>query len=292
MQDIGAWMTSNRALFTLLVFAGVLLAREIGIRVIRRSTDVLTADHRRHISIIHHSSVVLLLGFTVIVWASQIQEFALSITAIAVALVIATKELLLCLLGAMLVRTAGAFVIGDWIRVQGQFGEVIVRNLLSTEIQEIEPHDFTYTGRTVVFPNSLFLSSSVVNQNFLRRYQFHSFQMTIEPDAFPIDAEEKLVDRISALTEPFAETARRYSVMLRKHTGIDIPRPDPVVEFSTNELAKIVTTITVFCPTDRIGALEKGMVREFFAWYRSSRKREDADRVNMPESAKKAFGKG
>ena len=78
--------------------------------------------------------------------------------------------------------------------MQGQFGEVIVRNLLSTEIQEIEPHGFTYTGRTVVFPNSLFLSSSVVNQNFLRRYQFHSFQMTIEPDAFPIDAEEKLVE--------------------------------------------------------------------------------------------------
>ena len=43
------------------------------------------------------------------------------------------------------------------------------------------------------------------------------------------------------------------------------------MEFSTNELAKIVTTITVFCPTDRINALEKEMVREFFAWYREGR---------------------
>ena len=55
------------------------------------------------------------------------------------------------------------------------------------------------------------------------------------------------------------------------------------MEFSTNELAKIVTTITVFCPTDRIRrARRKEMVREFFAWYRSSRKREDADRADLP----------
>ena len=83
MQEFGSWVASNRALFTFFVFIGVLLAREIGIRIVRRSTDVLTADHRRHISIIHHSSMLLLVGFTVIVWASQLQEFALSITAIA-----------------------------------------------------------------------------------------------------------------------------------------------------------------------------------------------------------------
>ena len=119
MGGTAAWMEANRLLVTVLVFAVTLGLREFGIRYIRRSTDILSPEHRKRISTIHHASVVLLLLFALSLWLPQIQEFALSITAIAVALVIATKELLLCLLGSMLVRTAGAFSIGDWIRVQG-----------------------------------------------------------------------------------------------------------------------------------------------------------------------------
>jgi len=279
MGELIGWIADNRGLFSLVVVVTAVLLRQGGIVWVRRSTDILSPEHRRRISSIHHASIALpfvMLGF---LWLPQLQEFALSITAIAVALVIATKELLLCLLGTLLSRTSNAFVIGDWIGVNDRFGEVIEKNLLSTQMQEIEPRGFTYTGRTVVLPNSLFLGTSVVNQNFLRRYQFHSFSITIEPDAFPIDAEDQLVARIIALTEPFAETARRYNATLEKRTGIDIPDAKPSVEFSTNDLAKIVTSITVFCPTDRINALEKEMVREFFEWYRAGRRREDAERA-------------
>ena len=59
--------------------------------------------------------------------------------------------------------------------------------------------------------------------------------------------------------------------MLELRTGIDIPDPDPSIEFSTNETARLVTTITVFCPTSAISGLEKAMTREFFAWYRVNR---------------------
>jgi len=280
------WVEINRALFTLIVVAGVLGLRQLGIILIRRSTDILSPEHRRRISTIHHASIAAIFVVLVSLWLPQLHEFALSITAIAVAIVIATKELLLCLLGTLLSRSANAFVIGDWISVQSQFGEVIEKNLLSTQLQEIEPRGYTCTGRTVVVPNSLFLSSSVINQNFLRRYQFHSFSITIEPDAFPIDAEDKLEARILALTAPFAETAQRYNAMLEKRTGIDIPDARPSVEFSTNELAKIVTTITVFCPTDRINSLEKEMVREFFDWYRTGRRNEDDARATSLERAR------
>ena len=286
MLELFDWVGSNRALFTLLAVTGIVGLRQFGIVWIRRSTDILSADHRRRISTIHHASIALGLIVVVSLWLHQLQEFALSITAIAVALVVATKELLLCLLGTLLARTSNAFVIGDWIRVQGQFGEVIEKNLLSTQMQEIESRSYTYTGRTVVVPNSLFLASSVVNQNFLRRYQFHGFSITIEPDAFPIDAEDKLVARILALTAPFAETAQRYNAMLEKRTGIDIPDARPSVEFSTNEHAKIVTTITVFCPTDRINSLEKEMVREFFDWYRAGRMHESDARATSLERAR------
>lgn len=263
---------SHRLTLTVVLVSAGLILRHLIIRRIRRSRDILTTQDRRHISRTHYTTLAMITITILVLWLPQIQHFILSITAIAVAMVIATKELSLCLLGALLIRTSRSFVIGDWIAAGQNFGDVIECNLLTTTIQEIENQGFTYTGRTVTIPNSVFLSTPVANQNFLRRYQFHSFSITIEPDAFPIDAESKLLARIEALTQPFSETAKRYNSMLEKRTGIDIPDAHPSVEFSTNSVAKLITTITVFCPTEEIQALEKAMIREFFDWYRVNRR--------------------
>lgn len=274
MQMNAEWILmvlSERASLTIAIVSSVLLLRGLLIRRVRRRHVILDSKDRRDMSRVHVFAVSVCVLSVLLLWLPQIQHFVLSITAIAVALVIATKELLLCLTGAILIRTSRAFAIGDWIMVGTRFGEVIERNFMSTSLQEIEARTYTYTGRTVIVPNSLFLSNSVINQNFLRRYQFHAFNVTIEPDAFPIDAEEKLLKRIESLTQHFKETAERYNKMLEQRTGIDIPDANPSLDFSTNEMAKIVTTITVFCPTEEIMALEKAMVKEFFEWYRSNR---------------------
>ena len=261
----------HRVTLTIAIIVCALLLRALIIRRIRRTRTILTSSERRAMSRVHMTTVTFILLTTLVLWLPQIQHFILSITAIAVAIVIATKELSLCLLGAFVIRTSRAFSIGDWILVGPHFGEVIERNFTTTTIQEIERRSFTYTGRTAVLPNSMFLSAAVINQNFLRRYQFHSFCITIEPDAFPIDAEDKLQQRIETLTSHFIETAQRYNKMLEQRTGIDIPDAKPMVEFSTNEAAKLVTTLSVFCPTEEIAALEKAMMKEFFAWYRVNR---------------------
>jgi len=264
-------LLGHKASLTVLFVLCVLLLRGLLTRRVRRGKDILDTTDRKTISRIHVASVMACVVVVLLLWLPEIQHFILSITAIAVALVIATKELLLCLTGSILIRTSRAFSIGDWILVSTQFGEVIERNFMSTTLQEIEARSFTSTGRTIIVPNSLFLSNSVINQNFLRRYQFHSFNITIEPDAFPIDAEGKLQQRIETLISHFRDTAQRYNKMLEKRTGIDIPDANPSIEFSTNDLAKLVTTITVFCPTDQITVLEKDIVREFFEWYRANR---------------------
>ncbi len=264
-------LLAHKATLTVGLLLSILLLRGLLIRRVRRSRVILDAADRRAISTVHVAAVSACTVAVIVLWLPQIQHFILSITAIAVALVIATKELLLCLTGAILIRTSRAFTIGDWIMVGTRFGEVIERNFMSTSLQEIESRSFTYTGRTVIVPNSLFLSNSVINQNFLRRYQFHSFSITIEPDAFPIDAEEKLQQRIESLTLHFNDTAQRYNKMLEQRTGIDIPDATPSLDFSTNEMAKLVTTITVFCPTEEIAVLEKAIIKEFFEWYRTNR---------------------
>jgi len=264
-------LLAHRFTLTLAIVISAVSIRGLLTRHIRRKDDILTVKDHRAISTVHVSTVVVVVLTVLVLWLPQIQHFILSITAIAVAIVIATKELSLCLLGAVVTRSSRSFAIGDWISVNTHFGEVIGQNFLTTTIQEVEKRSYTYTGRTAVLPNSQFLVHTVINQNFLRRYQFHTFSITIEPDAFPIDAEEKLFHRIEALTSHFSETAQRYNKVLEKRTGIDIPDAKPQIEFSTSDIAKLVTTLTVFCPTDEITSLEKAMMREFFEWYRANR---------------------
>mgnify|MGYP001215256827 CR=1 FL=1 len=59
--------------------------------------------------------------------------------AIAVALVIATKELILCVSGALIKGGARSFNIGDRIQVKEFRGDVIDQNLLTTTILEVGP---------------------------------------------------------------------------------------------------------------------------------------------------------
>jgi len=273
MPELSLFELVNNYRFTAtVVLVGLIVAiSKLLSRRIRRSREFLTSEERSRLSSIHYFTIALVLTTLLVLWLPQLQHLLISITAIALAIVIATKELSLCLLGALLRKTSNAFKIGDWISVGERFGEVIESNFLTTTMHEIESRTYTYTGRTAVVPNSLFLSRTVLNQNFLRRYQFHSFSITIDPVAFPMDADDRLLKRIDKLIEPFIETAERYNAMLEKRTGIDIPDAKPSIEYSTNDTARIVTKITMFCPTESIVDLEKSVYREFFAWYQNNR---------------------
>ena len=264
-------IATNRLLITFCLVLVLLVIRQFLRARVKRSREILTADERRQLSSIHYTTLVLGLSLVFALWLPQIQHMLLSLTAIALALVIVTKELTLCFLGAMLRRTSNSFEIGDWISVGSQFGEVIENNLLTTLIHEIETRSYTFTGRTITIPNSAFLSQTQINQNFLRRYQFHRFSIVIDPVAFPMDAEDRLLKRIEHLSKPFSGTAERYNAMLEKRTGVDIPDANPLIEFGTNETGRIVTHITLFCPTESIAELEKALHKEFFSWYRSNR---------------------
>ncbi len=66
-------------------------------------------------------------------WNTEINEFALSLTAIAVAVVVASKEIILCFTGSIQRASSRSFRIGDWIEVGNTRGEVIEHNLMATK---------------------------------------------------------------------------------------------------------------------------------------------------------------
>lgn len=99
--------------------------------------------------------VVFFLGIGFI-WVPKIQTFTVPLLAIALAVVLGTKEVLACICGSILRMVTKANALGDRIEIGGIRGNVVDHNALATTILEIGPGQTShqYTGRAMGIPNS------------------------------------------------------------------------------------------------------------------------------------------
>lgn len=253
-----------RALATIALIIVVAALRYLGRRVIRGKADILDEGQRQKLFYMRSAlGAVLIIGL-LFIWLGQLQNLLLSLTAVVVAIAIATKELLMCIGGFFLRAGAGLFSVGDWIEVNGVRGEVTDHSLLSTSLLELEPtsdgHD--YSGRSLEVPNSLFLTNPVRNENFARNYALHRFSITTEQGIEVRTALSWLTNRSKELCAPFEDVARRYNSMIERKLGVDMRGPDAVVGVRTTELGKVQFQLLVFCPTSEVSNIELTMMSE------------------------------
>lgn len=249
----------------------LLLARWLLIRLIRHGAHILSENQRKWISQVKNGFFIALLLGIAFAWLPELETFALSITAVAVALVIATKELILCLSGTVYRASTNLFQVGDWIEVGPHFGEVVEQSILSTLLQEVDRKEFVFAGQTVAMPNSMLLTHPVINHSLQKSYIFHSFELTTEPDANPFQAIELLSKLIEELISDFSEAAKQHNAVIEKRSGIDIPGPETRFGVRTTDIAKTVLTITIFCPIDRASSLQFDITCAYFDWYFENR---------------------
>jgi len=240
------------------LIAVMLSLRIFLVYLIKRNREILTEGRRHWITSVKNFSWLTIVFGLLAIWWPELKNFAFSIAAVTLALVIATKELILCFSGAMLRAGTGAFTIGDWIEVGPHQGEVIDYNMFSTTLQELDrsPNDYSFTGKIILIPNSLFLSESIKNMSFFKRYVFHRFSVVIESPLSVTDIQQWIMSEINHLSADFIEIARRYNAFIEKRTGVDVPGPEPRIMISTNEYAKRIITVIVFCPTEKAAELE------------------------------------
>lgn len=254
---------------------GIVIVAVVGLRVALSSLFYRTRwrkqDKRRHTNTVHNVSNLLLVLGVVAIWISELHDFALSIAAFSVAIVIALRDVVQCLVGGIYQASMRAFAVGDWIKVGDQFGEVIDSDWLSTTLLEIDPHGLGsgYTGITLYIPNNVFFTKSVKNLNFMRRYIEHTFSIVREnKGGNPFAAREFLIGRIREHSEAFSEVAARYCQMIEHRTGVELVGTDPKVSFTTNELGHDVVTITLFCPREEAHEIEQRVTEDFYNfWY-------------------------
>jgi len=260
----------NHKLFISLVIALSLSGlRLLVVRFIKRKSEVLIDQQRRWIYHTKNITLALILFAVIFIWWPELHQFALSIAAVAVAVVIASKELILCISGTVLRTASGNTSIGDWIEVGDIRGEIIDQNVLATVLQEVNNNgnSYAYTGKTITLPNSLFLVQPIKNLNFMRRFVFHSFDIITEPEVNTFEVKQMVLENIEKYSADFAELGARYHAFIVQRSGMDIPTPTPSVRIATTNIGKSIFSVTFFCPTQQAIELEQKVTEDFLSFF-------------------------
>lgn len=252
---------------TVLLLAILLFSRALVVRLLQRDAETLSENRRRWISVVQNTTFALIALGVVFIWLPELSTFALSLTAFAVALVFATKEFLMCLVGTIYRASARPFGVGDWIEVGTFRGEVVSEGILTTRLQELDcgARCYQYSGRLVSLPNSALLSNAVVNESYRKRFVHHSFSITLEPVHDIRRIKKVILDIADRQSRAFDDLAERYWRMVRQKLQTELPGREPKVSIETTPLAKVVLKVTVFCPTELASALEDTITESVLA---------------------------
>ena len=97
LEQITQLLNSKLAI-TFALITSLLVLRVLDVRLIRKQATIVSEQQRRWISHAKNLVFVVILFALIFVWWPELRQFGLSLAAVAVAFVIAAKELFLCLL--------------------------------------------------------------------------------------------------------------------------------------------------------------------------------------------------
>ncbi len=269
LKEITEFMQDNpwvfRALVSLAVVIGVLILRWSLHKGVTRMPIKSQELRRRWILIVRNLTLALIAVGLIMIWAEELRSLALSLVAVIVAVVLSTKELILCITGSFLKASSGSFSLGDRIDVNHMRGDVIDQTLMSTTLMEVGPGETTHqhTGRVLVIPNSLFLSTPVINENYTGEFGVHNFTIPIKRDDDYLVHEHALIEAAADVCAPYMAKARASMEYLTRTESVDAPSVEPRVTITIAAPDRIDLVLRVAAPIQRKGRIEQQIIRKY-----------------------------
>ncbi len=277
LESLGQHPWGLRALITVGIFFLIATGRRIAVRTFD-SSGLPPERRNRFLVQSRNAAILLFLASTLILWAEQLQTVALSLAALGVAFVIATKELIQCVSGTFLRVSARSFRLGDRIEIDGIHGDVIDIGPLTTTLLEVgpEPSIHKLTGRMVVLPNSLFLSAPVVNETFTGRFVLHTTRVELDADMPWREAETILLKAANKVCERYVEDAQENMARVGRKHGLEPPDVAPKVWVSTRN-AEPGLILRYPAPMRGRGHAEQSILRAYLDYREAIRAKNDAE---------------
>ncbi len=260
-------MVIRYGLSTFFLFLIIIIVR-MGIHhSLFRATELSVETRRRWAVNLRNGLLFLFILGMIFIWAPQLQTFAVSVFAVAVAFVLATKQIIDCLSGSALRVLTKAYSLGDRIEIGGIRGNVVDHNALTTTVLEIGPGQTShqYTGRAMVIPNSFIFNHPLTNETYTKKYRLHIVTVPLSTDDDWKTAERLLLQAGEEEAAPFIDEARSYLKKLEGKLWLDAPSAEPRVTIQLPEPGRINLLLRVPCPTQYPSRLEQAILRKFLA---------------------------
>lgn len=249
-----------RLLASAIALALLLILRWLTARIAIRAIDDLEM-RRRWLVLLRNLTLLVAFLTIVVIWATELRTFIVSIVALAAAIAISAKEIIMCVTGALVKASRPSFRLGDRIEVSGLRGDVIDHRLLTTTLLEVGP-GHARTGKVIVLPNSVFLSAQVINETTGTDYLLHSITVKLEAGADVAAAEESLLSIGEEMTAEFVDGARaEFSARSERH-GLGLPSVEPQTAIALDG-DRAVVNLRVPVPSRGKGAIEQAILHRW-----------------------------
>lgn len=251
----------GRLLLTALILAAGLLA----LSRVRRATSAGpgSLSERRERYVWTRNVVVGAGGFIVcLLWASSIAGAALSLAAVAGAVLLVSKEFLANLLGHLYFLLTRPFAVGDFVEIAGTRGRLTDVHVLALTLTEtLEGNQLT--GRTVTIPSALLLSAPVRNTTATGEFSIQLLSVAVDPRSDLLAAEQALLAAAREECAPWMDQARQHLEAIESRRLLDLPSAEPRVLIELKDSKTAHLALRYVCRTESRVGVEQAILRRF-----------------------------
>jgi small-conductance mechanosensitive channel len=198
------------------------------------------------------------------VWASKIAGAALSLAAIAGALLIVSKEFVTNILGSALLAISRPYRVGDYIEIDGISGRVIDSDMLATTLAE-SMEGSQITGRTVTVPHALLLVKPVKNLTATGHYVINLLKVISSPNENLLEQEALLLTAANLTCAAWQEDADKHLQHVESRELVILPSAEPRVIIEFKSIKETSLSLRYACrPNDKVW-VEQAILRYYLA---------------------------
>jgi len=203
------------------------------------------------------------------IWASKLSGVALSLAAVAGAILIVSKEFLLCGLGYLFITFSRSFAVGDYIETGSLSGQVLDVDVFATTLMETGPmHQFN--GKRVSIPNAAFFTQSVRNHSATGQYILDTLRLVI-PFEFDLREVETLaIAAARTVCQGWHAEARAHIHRVENADLIFLPGAEPIAIFEPLDAKQNCLTLRFACPARRRMTAKQEILKTFWSSMRAA----------------------
>jgi small-conductance mechanosensitive channel len=258
-------LTLNKVVLSIFLVIFILMIRLAVARALNNAAKMPIERRRRYFVNLNSVISFLILFSVFLIWNDEIRSLALSLAAILVAFIIASKEFILNFMGGIFKLTQKSFHLGDRIEIEGIRGDVIDRSLFSTTILEIGPGHETHqlTGRSINIPNSIFLTKSLTNESYLKNYVLHTFKIPLKTNSNWQEREVLLIGICEDHCGDYFEEAQKHFDKIQKNSHLEVPILKPRIHINFVGPDQIDLIVRITAPAAKKGRIEQRILKDY-----------------------------